>query len=103
MCGVWRESLGAYKIITENKSGYRNHPATQEFIDCPTALYERLKVIRQEMLNRNYHPKELPVCNLTPSGTVKEWQSLEEQIEVLLSKGCKCNIKNNYDNRTTSI
>lgn len=91
---MWRESLGAYKIITENKSGYRNHPATQEFIDCPSALYERLQLVRQEMLSRNYHPKELPAFNGLPTGTVKEWQTLSEQIEVLSAKGCKCLINN---------
>jgi len=90
LCGMWRESLGCYKIITENKKGYLNHPATQEFVNCPSALYERLKAVRQEMLARNYNPKELPDFELPVGGVVKEWQTLEEQIEILQNKGCKC-------------
>lgn len=89
---MWRESLGCYKIITENKKGYNNHPATQEFIHCPSALYERLQLVRQERLNRSYHPKELPNYEGVYTGTTKEWQTLEEQIEVLQAKKCKGNI-----------
>ena len=42
LLACWREALGAYSIITKNKRGYRNHPATQEFIDAPYALWLRL-------------------------------------------------------------
>lgn len=93
LCAVWREGLGCYKIITENKKGYINHPATKEFIECPNFLWLRLQKIRQEMLARGYNPKELPssmpqVTDIFP----REWQTLDEQIQVLKSKGCKCNI-----------
>ncbi len=93
LCAVWREGLGCYKIITENKNGYRNHPATQEFMDCPNFLWLRLHKIREEMLARGYKPKELP--SSVPQvmiGFPKEWQSLEEQVEILKAKGCKCNV-----------
>lgn len=96
LLAVWRESLGCYKIITENKMGYRNHPATKEFIKAPFALWMRLKIIREEMLKRGYHPKELPnggyykiiYSNREP----KEWQSLEVQIARLKEKGCECRV-----------
>lgn len=91
ICAVWREGLGCYKIVTENKKGYRNHPATQEFINAPKELYERLELIRAEMLKRGYHPKELPE-KPTVSGHVKEWQSLAEQLAHLKTKGCKCEV-----------
>lgn len=87
----WREILGAYKIITENKKGYRNHPATQEFLNAPEALHERMSLIRQEMLSRGWNPKELPE-RVEFGGEVKEWQSLEEQTIHLRSKGCNCKI-----------
>ena len=93
---MWREGLGAYKIITENKKGYRNHPAVKEFANAPQALWNRLFILRQEMLNRGYNPKELP---FTPNeitdfkySDIEEWQTLDEQIAVLKTKGCKCNI-----------
>jgi len=104
LCACWREGLGAYKIITENKTGYRNHPAVKEFKDAPQELHDRLKQIREEMLKRGYHPKELGLSwfnkgyldgdghyqpnQLTP------WQTLEEQIKILKTKGCKCDLSN---------
>jgi hypothetical protein len=86
-------------IIVENKnSPYKNHPATKEFKNCPDKLWDRMKLIREEMLKRGYHPKELP---LRPSDTIFEpieWQSLETQIERLKEKrstikSCKCKIE----------
>jgi len=91
LVAVWREGLGAYKIITENKKGYRNHPATQEFINCPELLWERLKLIRQEAVKRGYNFKELPK-KVEFGGEIKPWQTLQEQIEVLKAKGCQCKV-----------
>lgn len=93
LLAVWREGLGAYKIITEKRTdlSYYKHPATQEFKDCTEALHQRLSLIRQEMLNRGYNPKELPEL-ISFGGQVKEWQSIDEQINLIKSKGCKCNI-----------
>ncbi len=71
--------------------GYFNHPATQEFINAPEALFVRLRAIRQEMVARGYKPKELPL-EVKFGGTIKEWQTLEEQIEILKNKGCNCKI-----------
>lgn len=89
LLAVWREGLGAYKIITENKNGYRNHLATQEYINCPELLHDQLSLIRQTMLIRGWKPKELP-AKISYGGDFKEWQSLEEQIERLKKKNCKC-------------
>lgn len=46
------------------------------------------------MLRRGYHPKEIPdySVSLTFSSEYKPWQTLDEQIEVLKQKGCKCQI-----------
>jgi lantibiotic modifying enzyme len=94
---MWREGLGAYKIITEDKKGYRNHPAVKEFENYPGRLQERLRMVRQEMLLRNYHPKELPVSKcfgfeIVYTPLEVQWQTLEEQVEVLKNKKCKCKI-----------
>jgi hypothetical protein len=96
LCAMWREGLGAYKIITENKQGYRNHPATQEYINAPRALYYVLALTRHEMLKRAYHPKELPAMpQLTgDKETLNQWQTLAEQITILKAKGCKCKLHN---------
>lgn len=93
LCAMWREGLGCYAIVTSDKKGYRNHPATQEFIDAPYALWKILRQVRQEMLSRGYHPKELPALPDNMFSTVKKpWQSLEEQISVLKAKGCSCHV-----------
>jgi uncharacterized protein (TIGR02328 family) len=97
LVALWREGLGCYKIITENKKGYSMHPATLEFKDCPDKLYQRLEIIRCEMLKRGYKPKELPPKCQDTNNEPKEWQTLEQQIERLKEKrsiiiNCKCNI-----------
>lgn len=103
LLAMWREGLGCYKIITEDKKGYRNHPAVKEFDNCPLELSRRLALVRMEMQSRGYNPKKLP-WDESPNGyeisthsSVTEssyhpWQTLEEQIEVLKKKGCRCQI-----------
>ena len=98
LLAVWREGLGCWKILTEDKKGYRNHPAVKEFYGHLDFLWCRLYDIREEMLKRGYHPKELPRMAHTPQGdnccdgVPTEWESLEVQIEKLKAKGCKCNV-----------
>ena len=96
LCAMWREGLGAFKIITENRTNlsYWKHPATQEFVNAPLELKNRLWAVRKEMLKRGYHPKELPDCKMKIGGKINEWQNLEQQIEILKSKHCKCNLLN---------
>lgn len=89
---MWREGIGAFKILTENKKGYRNHPALKEFENNHLELKNRLYAVRQEMLKRGYHPKPLPDAKMKYGGEIKEWQTLDEQIAILKSKKCKCNV-----------
>lgn len=95
LCGLWREGLGCIQIVLNKKKGYSNHPAVKEFQDAPLYLLDRMFKVRKEMLKRGYHPKELDVFILGAFGKKQhhhEWQTLEEQIEILKKKGCKCNI-----------
>lgn len=87
---MWREALGCYKIVTEGKKGYRNHPATKEFINAPGQLWDILEQVRKEMLRRGYHPKELPVRRFRMLENRVTWQSLDQQKEILRMKGCSC-------------
>jgi hypothetical protein len=93
LCAVWREGLGCYKIITEGKRGYRNHPAVKEFEFALDSLYARLSLIRKEMLRRGYRPKPLPERYHNTIDVVLEWQDLEMQIGILKAKGCKCKLE----------
>lgn len=98
LCAMWREGLGAYKIITENRTNlsYWKHPATQEFVKHPILLWDRLNKVRKEMLIRGYNPKEMPEIKnhfgIERMDNYKPWQTLEQQIEILKSKKCKCNL-----------
>lgn len=98
LLAVWREGLGCWAILTQDKKGYRNHPAVLEWEDDLCGLWGTLYDIRKEMLQRGYKPKKLPeirhACknNLCRYDINKEWQTLEEQVEVLRGKGCKCDL-----------
>lgn len=95
LCAMWREGLGCYKIVTCQVSGgsYKNHPAVKEFENDTIELIRRLCLVREEMLSRGYNPKELKLDNIfTSSEVFKPWQTLEEQIEIIKKKGCKCKI-----------
>lgn len=90
---MWREGLGAYSIIMNDKKGYSNHPAVVEFKPRPDKLWERLRLVRKEAIKRGYNFKELPEPPSRPyRGACTLWQSLEEQKEVLRSKKCDCNV-----------
>lgn len=89
---MWREGLGCYKIITENMQvSYAKHPATLEFKECPQILHRILGKVQGEMFCRGYHPKALPLKK-QGNGKRKQWQTYEQQVEILKVKGCKCKV-----------
>lgn len=95
LCAMWREGLGCYKIVTYQVDGgsYKNHPAVKEFMGYSLDLSRVLVKVREEMLKRGYHPKELELGNVFTSGdSYTPWQTLEEQIKVLQSKHCPCKL-----------
>ena len=83
-------------ILVEDKKAYRNHPATKEFENSIWHLWVRLGKVRNEMLKRKYHPKELMNGSyykiIYSNSMPKDWQTLEEQIAVLKGKKCECRI-----------
>jgi len=95
---MWREGLGAYKIITEDKKGYCNHPAVKEFEHAPQTLLTRLLQVYFESKNRGYSFNiKLVDANkldhiIHKEPKIIEWQSLEKQIEVLHGKNCECKV-----------
>lgn len=91
LLAMWREGLGCYKIVNGEVDGgsYKKHPAVREFSHAPQYLWVRLKKVREEMLRRGYHPKDLPVYNFSPLSPTP-WQTLEEQIAILKAKNCDC-------------
>lgn len=91
LVACWREGLGAYKVITLELKGYSNHPAVLEYKGCPQRLWYRLSLIREEMLRRGYHPKDLPAL-VVKNGEFVEWESLEDQVRKLQAKHCPCHV-----------
>lgn len=95
LLAMWREGIGCYKIITENKKGYRHHPAVKEFEHCPNLLLLRLMGVRYEMEKRGYHPK-VSLIVVADSYLFEEmdryqpWQTLDQQIQILRLKKCEC-------------
>jgi len=89
LVAMWRESLGAYAIITQGKKGYRSHPATQEFVECPEQLHDVLVQLYLESVKRGYKFKDIP-DHVAYYGSRKPWQSLNEQVVVLKAKQCSC-------------
>lgn len=96
---MWREGLGCYKIVNRVrplKGGYSNHPAVKEFKRGVMDLYNRLQLVRNEMLKRGYHPKAMPKYPIIHDEVMwclaKPWQTLKQQKEILKAKGCKCKV-----------
>lgn len=103
LLGCWREALACYSVIANGKEGFRNHPQVREFEGRPSALRQRLRLLRLEMLERGYNPKRLSFdesLNGFREGTYvpvvesrcRPWQSLDKQIEILKKKGCSCRV-----------
>lgn len=92
----WRETRYAYFVITEGWKGYSHHPAVRQFENNPNELHRILGIIYREMLSRGYNPKPIPA--LKPNsmgmyfGQIKEWQNLNQQIEIMKAKNCKCRV-----------
>lgn len=103
LLACWREGLGCLNILLKGKEGYRNHPQVVMYENHIDDLLYILKRIRIEMLFRGYKPRKIinednELLRKYPysSTDLKEWQTLEEQIDVLKSKKCSCygSIKN---------
>jgi len=94
LLGEHRELHALWNIIIENKKGYSNHPETLRWKGKLKALYNRHEQIVKEMKKRGYNHKS----PLDPSyATGKEKQdklidSIEEQIQILKNKKCKCKV-----------
>jgi len=92
LLAMWREGLGLYKILKKGEGGYYNHPQTKMYHGARHAQWEILKKTREEMLSRDWNPKELPP-EPQEDGEPNEWQSLQEQIKILKDKNCNCKIQ----------
>lgn len=81
-----------YNIITDNKTGFRNHPEVKRWESHLPALCSRHFQTVMEMENRGMsHYTCLFMGELSiPLRYPEPWQSIPEQIALLESKECEC-------------
>jgi len=89
-----RELHGVYAVISQGKKGYSKHPETLRWIGKLGALKVRHDRLKDEMTARGWkHKTEL---NEVPSGERYEQNEMlitvDEQKELLRSKGCLCRV-----------
>lgn len=90
----WREGLGCYSIIFNNKKGYSKHPQVIQYKNSLQTLWYILETTRNEMLKRGFNPKPLPGFPSNEHNKLKTlvWQTLKQQKEILRNKNCNCKV-----------
>jgi hypothetical protein len=92
LLGEHRELHAIWTILTQDKTGYRNHPETKRWIGKLAALYKRHEEEVLEMQRRGYRhasplPKRLATGNATQNTFV---HTPAQQKEILKNKQCSC-------------
>ncbi|OQA03532.1 MAG: Pyrimidine dimer DNA glycosylase [bacterium ADurb.Bin400] len=92
LLGEHRELHAIWEILTEGRRGYRNHPEVKRWEGKLAALYLRHEDEVKEMMSRGYkHKSPLDVSRATGSSDQDTMiNTIEEQKELLRSKGCDC-------------
>jgi hypothetical protein len=95
LLGEHRELHALWTILTEGKTGYRNHPETKRWRGKLAALYQRHADLQAEMERRGYrHASPLDPALATGATVQTEVvDSLEAQAIVLRAKGCGCDVE----------
>lgn len=92
LLGEHRELHALWTIITQDKSGYKNHPETKRWVGKLRALYNRHEALAEEMKKRGYNHKS-PLDKTLATGSGEQDVFLhtnEEQKELLKEKPCTC-------------
>ena len=92
LLGEHRELHAIWTILTQNRSGYRNHPETKRWVGKLAALYERHNQLVAEMQRRGYaHHSNLDQSLAGGQSVQTELvDSLDRQCELLQAKPCDC-------------
>lgn len=94
LLGEHRELHALWSILTKGKKGYAKHPETLRWHGKLKALYLRHEALVREMTRRRYaHRSPLSEALATGNATQDEYvDPYEEQVRILLKKGCDCNV-----------
>lgn len=92
LLGEHRELHGLWNILTQGKSGYRQHPETRRWVGKLAALYARHEALAAEMADRGFrHRSPLEAALATGAGTQDACiDPPARQRELLAAKPCSC-------------
>lgn len=92
LLGEHRELHAIWNVLTQNRTGYANHPETRRWRGKLAALYARHDALVAEMQRRGYnHGSPLDSQLATGSAIQTDYvDSPEEQFAILRRKGCDC-------------
>lgn len=92
LLGEHRELHALWSILVKKKRGFRNHPETLRWRGKLKALYQRHKLLAQEMKKRGYQHKSVldkrEACGQAHQNDYVD--SLSKQKEILKKKKCGC-------------
>lgn len=94
LLGEHRELHAIWTVLTDHKSGYRNHPETLRWEGRLAALYLRHAALVEEMGLRGYRHASPLDAQLATGAAVQDRyvDTPEAQITILRSKGCGCSV-----------
>jgi Pyrimidine dimer DNA glycosylase len=92
LLGEHRELHAIWTILTQNKTGYRNHPETKRWVDKQAALFVRHEELVGEMTRRGYlHQSDLEATLAVGNNAQTEFiDPVERQRKLLADKPCDC-------------
>jgi hypothetical protein len=95
LLGEHRELHAIWSVLVNKKKGYARHPETLRWRGKLKAFYVRHQSLVSEMAIRGYrHQSPLPKPRVRgSSGTQRVFiETKNEQIKILRSKGCHCDV-----------
>ena len=92
LLGEHRELHGLWRILSEDRKGYAQHPETRRWRGKLAALYERHEALVEEMARRGYrHASPLDQRQAIGSAVQHDFvDTLNAQFAILRNKGCGC-------------
>ena len=95
LLGEHCELHGLWRVLTEERQGYAQHPETRRWRGKLAALFVRHEGLAEEMARRGYqHASPLDQRQATGSAVQDDYvDSLEAQLAILRNKGCACAVR----------
>jgi hypothetical protein len=92
LLGEHRELHAIWTILTQDRSGYRNHPETKRWVGKEAALFIRHEQLDDEMTRRGYrHQSDLEAHLAVGNDKQTDFvDPIERQRELLAAKPCDC-------------